>query len=427
MENQKLFGQLISSQIPTINLDFELGTEKIIGKETISELRTRSRISSKHFKISHEERNGKHIVKITPLSGNGTWINGERIKEETEIHNFDEITMLDKKKYSESVTFVYYDREIVDKINEQCELLKKYTIGAFLGKGQFGVVREIIENETQIKYALKILEKPYFEILQKQPKTMKEKFEFTQKKKELKNFENTVIRECTTMEKVNHENAVRFKEKIDIKEYIFVVMELINGESLTTKLEKKELTKENSVDLIHQLIYLIHHLHSSEINIVHRDLKPDNIMIVAGNRLKLVDFGYGKELDETNKTATIVRTSYYGAPEMFQEGKYDGKKVDIWSSGVIVFELLVGKHPYKENVKDIRQLLQAFQDESYKKEEGFFGLKEEYKILLEGMMEKDPEKRFTAEDCVKLLKEMELKRECPVCDEVIECKRNLTN
>ena len=415
MENNSVWGQLVSTQISTINLDFDY--QKNFGKMTIPELKSRVKISGLHFMMKRIEDGNKPSVSITDYSTNGTWVNGKRIEKgkETVIQCFDEITLLDKTKYSEAVTFVYHDKMIINNINSQCDLLKKYKIGTFLGKGQYGVVREVIENETQIHYAIKIIEKQHSVSSKNKAKSEEEN----------KKMEETILRECSTMEKVNHENAVRFKEMFNIKDYIFIIMELIEGVSLTSIIKNKELTEEQRLDLIKQLINLVNHLHS--LNVVHRDLKPDNIMVVEGNKLKLVDFGFGKELDETNKTATLIGTPFYSPPELLTiiPTAYDGKKVDIWSAGVIIFELLVGYLPYRNKVKDMNQLKEVIEKEMYKSDECFMTLNKDIQNLIEGMMEKNADYRYSAEVCVELIEKMELKRTCPEDIEVPDAKRNI--
>ena len=79
---------------------------------------------------------------------------------------------------------------------------------------------------------------------------------------------------------------------------------------------------------------------------VHRDLKPDNIFICNGV-LKIGDFGFAKKMiSHRQLTATALGTQYYMAPQLLKSKKYSSK-CDIWSIGVIYYELLYGTHPWK--------------------------------------------------------------------------------
>ena len=164
-------------------------------------------------------------------------------------------------------------------------------------------------------------------------------------------------------------------------------MELIYGVELNTLMEKNELTIEQSKEIIH------------------RDLKPENLLI-QDNKVKLIDFGFGKELDSTNQTATHVGTPLYAPPEIFMSGHYDGKKVDIWSVGILTFQLLLGHFPFG-NISNVKELKQEIEKESYKQDEAFLSLSNNEKELISGMLEKNPDKRFTTEECIECI---EIKR-----------------
>jgi len=96
-----------------------------------------------------------------------------------------------------------------------------------------------------------------------------------------------------------------------------------------------------------QMISALHYLHSNKI--IHRDMKPQNILIGPDRQLKLCDFGFARALTQQSLTLTSVKgTPLYMAPELVQEQPYD-HTVDLWSLGVILYELFRGEPPFYTN------------------------------------------------------------------------------
>lgn len=123
-------------------------------------------------------------------------------------------------------------------------------------------------------------------------------------------------------------------------------MEYIEGEDLFDTMTKMiSLSEENTKFLVSQILCVLEHLHSSKI--IYRDLKPENIMMCTDGYLKLVDMGTAKKLkiERRYRTNTIIGTPHYMAPEIIT-GKGYSFHVDLWSLGVIMYELLCGKLPF---------------------------------------------------------------------------------
>lgn len=85
-----------------------------------------------------------------------------------------------------------------------------------------------------------------------------------------------------------------------------------------------------------------------KINVAHRDLKPENILLTYNNSLKIVDFGLSNTYKKGELLKTPCGSPCYAAPEMIQGERYDGIKVDIWSSGIILFAMLNGYLPFED-------------------------------------------------------------------------------
>lgn len=96
-----------------------------------------------------------------------------------------------------------------------------------------------------------------------------------------------------------------------------------------------------------QLVRALHYLHSHRV--IHRDMKPQNVLVGAGGRVKLCDFGFARAMSTNTMVLTSIKgTPLYMAPELVQEQPYD-HSADLWSLGVILYELVVGQPPFYTN------------------------------------------------------------------------------
>ncbi|KAA6360717.1 MAG: putative NEK protein kinase, partial [Streblomastix strix] len=96
-------------------------------------------------------------------------------------------------------------------------------------------------------------------------------------------------------------------------------------------------------EIFAQMALSMNHLHSHDV--VHRDVKPENIFVMADRSVKMGDFGLLKLLTDLSYAKTVVGTKLYMAPEIFTKNRMD-KRSDMYSLGIVVFELLTGKHPF---------------------------------------------------------------------------------
>jgi serine/threonine protein kinase len=157
---------------------------------------------------------------------------------------------------------------------------------------------------------------------------------------------------------VNHPNAVRVLDfGICMDAVAYLVMEYLSGKSLAECLaEERVLAPKRVVRILRQASDVLAHAH--EAGVIHRDVKPHNILLCEDHELevvKLIDFGIAKVLDEAtpnqlrNLTATglLMGTPNYMAPERFLQDEYDGKS-DVYSLGVIGYEMLCGTRPFPE-------------------------------------------------------------------------------
>ncbi|KAJ0647508.1 putative protein kinase ULK-Fused family [Helianthus annuus] len=121
----------------------------------------------------------------------------------------------------------------------------------------------------------------------------------------------------------------------------------IEGELFEILEDDKCLPEEQVQKIAKQLVRALHYLHSNRI--IHRDMKPQNILICAGGVVKLCDFGFARaRSNNTVVLRSIKGTPLYMAPELVREQPYN-HTVDLWSTGVILYELFVGQPPFYTN------------------------------------------------------------------------------
>src|SRR5438552_2219529 len=155
-------------------------------------------------------------------------------------------------------------------------------------------------------------------------------------------------REAKVLKQLSHRNIVRFYIGSRFQGAPYYAMEYIEGESLDHVLQRRgRLTWEEVTELGRQVCAALQHAH--EQGIVHRDLKPSNLMITADSTLKLTDFGIAKDLDVTQLTAAncTVGTAAYMSPEQCRGERHLTHKSDLYSLGVLLYELLTGQRPFR--------------------------------------------------------------------------------
>jgi serine/threonine protein kinase/ligand-binding sensor domain-containing protein len=173
--------------------------------------------------------------------------------------------------------------------------------------------------------------------------------------------------EAISTARINHPNAVSILDSgVSTEGIAYIVMELLNGCSLFKELQlKKALSAKRTAEILVPVCAALVKAHSA--GIIHRDIKPENIFLhrtLEGEVVKLVDFGIAKliyptsSMDFNNLTASgmVVGTPVYMAPERFSAGSYD-EKVDIYSLGVMLYQMLTGYLPFEQKDSNIYSLI----------------------------------------------------------------------
>ncbi len=154
-------------------------------------------------------------------------------------------------------------------------------------------------------------------------------------------------REAAILKQLNHPNIVRLFGVGKYQGTRYYAMEYVVGESLDHVMARRgRMTWEEVVELGQQLCAALQHAH--EAGVVHRDLKPSNLMILPDGTLKLTDFGIAKDLDVTALTSAncTVGTASYMSPEQCRGERDITHKSDLYSLGVVFYELITGRKPF---------------------------------------------------------------------------------
>jgi serine/threonine protein kinase len=160
---------------------------------------------------------------------------------------------------------------------------------------------------------------------------------------------------------MSHPNIIKVTDLIDDGETVAFVMEYVEGETLKEYIERKEkLSDEEIKSIFLQMLDAVGYVH--EQNLVHRDIKPSNFMIDTKSKVKLMDFGIAKNTDtnsaEYTQTGTGVQmgTPMYMSPEQITETKSVTPQSDIYSLGVVLWQLVTGEKPYDTKTLSTFQL-----------------------------------------------------------------------
>ncbi len=146
---------------------------------------------------------------------------------------------------------------------------------------------------------------------------------------------------------VTHKNVIRIYDLGDADGVKFISMEFVEGQDLRSLiLEKKKFPPEEAVEIIQQVCRALEAAHS--VGVIHRDLKPQNVMRDKAGRILVMDFGMARTLegDGMTQTGALVGTMEYMSPEQALAGTLD-QRSDLFAVGLILYELLSGKMPYK--------------------------------------------------------------------------------
>ncbi|XP_069033390.1 LOW QUALITY PROTEIN: serine/threonine-protein kinase BRSK2-like [Embiotoca jacksoni] len=254
-------------------------------------------------------------------------------------------------------------------VTQSSQYVGPYRLEKTLGKGQTGLVKLGVHCITGQKVAIKIVnrEKLSESVLMK------------------------VEREIAILKLIEHPHVLKLHDVYENNKYLYLVLEHVSGGELFDYLVKKgRLTPKEARKFFRQIISALDFCHSH--SICHRDLKPENLLLDEKNNIRIADFGMASLQVGDSLLETSCGSPHYACPEVIRGEKYDGRRADVWSCGVILFALLVGALPFDHD--NLRQLLE-------KVKSGVFHMPHfippDCQALLKGMIEVNPDKRLTLE------------------------------
>uniref|UniRef100_V5EYI6 non-specific serine/threonine protein kinase n=2 Tax=Kalmanozyma brasiliensis (strain GHG001) TaxID=1365824 RepID=V5EYI6_KALBG len=215
------------------------------------------------------------------------------------------------------------DSEVIAKLQAICtdaDPTKLYRSLQKIGQGASGGVFTAYQVGTNVSVAIKQMN------LEQQPK------------------KDLIINEILVMKESRHRNIVNYIDSFLFKGDLWVVMEYMEGGSLTDVVTCNIMTEGQIAAVSREVLEGLRHLH--EHGVIHRDIKSDNVLLSLQGDIKLTDFGFCAQIGESQaKRTTMVGTPYWMAPEVVTRKEY-GPKVDIWSLGIMCIEMVEGEPPY---------------------------------------------------------------------------------
>ena len=222
------------------------------------------------------------------------------------------------------------------------ERLGKYPITGVIGRGAMGIVFKGYDPVIKRPVAIKTIRKELLEdddvgsvaasgaSGQYASDTMSSRFQ----------------REAQAAGALNHPGIVSVYEYGEDSSYAFIAMELVEGSNLRDYIANgTSFDEQDTVSIMSQLLDALHYAHSS--TVWHRDIKPANIMVMSNGRIKLTDFGIARlESADRTRTNVIMGTPGYIAPELYLGGHVD-HRMDIFAAGVVFYQLLARKSPFR--------------------------------------------------------------------------------
>ena len=208
------------------------------------------------------------------------------------------------------------------------EIGRRYRVRRLLGRGGMGTVYQVDDVDLTREVALKLIRNDIAENA-----TVLERFK----------------REIQLSSKVTHRNVLRVYDLGETDGVQYLTMQFIAGEDLASLIKReKRLPIDRVLKIFRQICEGLEAAH--EQGVIHRDLKPQNVMLGPGDHVYLTDFGLAKTLEQSGVTQTgaVVGTPYYMSPEQVK-GEPAGPRSDIYSLGIILYEMATGSVPYGGN------------------------------------------------------------------------------
>ncbi|KAH7337919.1 kinase-like domain-containing protein [Pyrenochaeta sp. MPI-SDFR-AT-0127] len=216
-------------------------------------------------------------------------------------------------------------QESKSKDSRANQRLGQYTIVKTLGEGSFGKVKLATHQVSGQKVALKIINR---------------------KRLVTRDMAGRIEREIQYLQLLRHPHIIKLYTVITTPIEIIMVLEYAGGELFDYIVNNGRLQEDKARKFFQQIVCAVEYCHRHKI--VHRDLKPENLLLDDHYNVKIADFGLSNIMTDGNFLKTSCGSPNYAAPEVISGKLYAGPEVDVWSCGVILYVLLVGRLPFDD-------------------------------------------------------------------------------
>jgi serine/threonine-protein kinase len=214
------------------------------------------------------------------------------------------------------------------------ETIGRFQVQALLGRGGMGEVYKAFDPTLQRTVAVKTIRPDI------------DRPEYLER----------MMREAQACARLSHPNIVTVFEAGQADHVVYIAMEFLQGENLADALSSKALSFEEKVRILIKVLEALHHAHAQDV--VHRDIKPSNIHVMPDGTIKLMDFGLARVLTADTLTASgnVLGTPHYASPEQLK-GDIVDRRTDIYSVGVMAYEMLAGRRPFEPDNESISSVI----------------------------------------------------------------------
>jgi len=247
-----------------------------------------------------------------------------------------------------------------------------YRVTGFIGEGATGVVYQVVNSVTGRLEAMKILAESFHRDLEQAQR---------------------FLREIQLQAKLDHPNIAQVRTAFCEGNTIVLVMELVDGESLSGVLRRGPLSVAGAIRVAEQVLNALIMAHHH--GVIHRDVKPANILVNRAGGVKLTDFGLAKQCGEPGQTGQgmAVGTVFYMAPEQVRGLAATDWRADLYAVGILLYEMLTGRKPF--DGPDQFAIMRAHIEYTPPPVSHWApGLPKDFDALIDRALQKDPANRF---------------------------------